>query len=672
MFDRCFGCMQPLAFSDAPCPHCGYDGRAKQFDRNHLPPGTVLQKRYVLGAALGLGGFGNTYIGWDPMTQMRVTVKEYLPSAFAHHRADSPAVQCDSDEARALFEKGLRDYCAQAAALRRLPSTECVNPILDVVRENGTAYTVMEYLSGKTLKAYLSEYRAMSFPQAMDVMAPILRTLDTVHKNGLLHRDICPDNIFLCRNGQVRILDFGLAQYDLMPDSSESLSVLFKPGFAPPEQYMRHLLAGPWTDVYGAAATLYKMITGIAPPDVPQRQRGDTLLAPHELGCDMPQSAEHALLRALSLRPEDRYATAEVFLRALTEDDPQDEDDADESKSDALRKILRISAVAAVIIAVCIGAAAWITHRPKTDPDRTNDPTQITAVTENDETIGANVVYFDGFQPSAVEVLRTQNGDAAALPYVVFTRDGRRGLVSQTGETLLPAQYNTIVWDTETQSFLLDGSTHRSLTGEPAPQPADETQAGDPEKQPSYSLAYTYEGDALYRTAGGEKLAQGSATGGFLVCTGDKYGIVTGGTVLVEPHYEKATALCCGIAAFLEDDKWTYRNQYGIDILGQSFDASVFPNGIPFSYSDGFVPIYDAESGLWGYADTAGQMRVEPQFLTALPPVQSVAWVQTKDGFGVIRFGGENGTITGKCGENAQYTFTPGTGLLEIDGFGEM
>lgn len=669
MWNRCYGCMQLLSYPDEKCPYCGYDSRAKLFDRNHLPPGTVIGGRYVLGAALGLGGFGNTYIGWDPQTEMRVTVREYLPSTLAYHRADTVQVQWYSAQGRALFQKGMRQFCSASEALRKMPETECINPILDIVRDNDTAYTVMQYLSGQTLKAYLSEYRSMSFEDAMEIMAPVLRTLETVHQHDLLHRDVSPDNIFLCEDGQVRILDFGLAQYDLTPENGERLSVMFKPGFAPPEQYMPHLLPGPWTDVYGAGATLYKMITGMAPPDVPQRQREETLLPPHELDCDIPADAEYALLRSLSLPPENRYATAQAFLSAL-----QGEGDEEASRRVDVQKVLIpvLGVIAALI--VIVGVYAVIARRVRNLPAPVlSSQTELTSQPQDGTQDMADVTFFDTFTPQAMEVVRTQTGDAACVPYAVFVQNGKRGLAAADGTTVLPANYKTVVWDTAAQCFLLDGKTWwEAGTGIASPAEPAARDGGD-----LRTSVYTYDpaGHVLYRAAGGERYAQTASEGSFLVGTGP-YGVVTRGTLLVEPSYEKATPICCGIAAFLHDGQWTYLNTFGVDVFGRSFDASVFPDGVPFSYSNGFVPYYDEDSGLWGYADTAGAVCVPAQFLSALPPVQYAAWVQTEDGrFGVISLrasDAKDGALCGKCGENIQYTYTPQTGLLEIEGYGSF
>ena len=107
----------------------------------------------------------------------------------------------------------------ETAVLRRLGDAETISRILDWVEENGTGYAVMEYLSGETLKARLAKCRTMRYDEAMDILAPVLQTLDTVHQNGLLHRDISPDNIFLCDDGRIKLLDFGSAQLELMQNS---------------------------------------------------------------------------------------------------------------------------------------------------------------------------------------------------------------------------------------------------------------------------------------------------------------------------------------------------------------------------------------------------------------------------------------------------------------------
>ena len=661
MFLRCYGCMRKLPAADEACPHCGYDRRAATFNRNHLTPGSELNDRYVIGRALGLGSFGNTYIGWDTRENVRVTIKEFLPSTIAYHRAGDQQVQFYSPEGRALFEKGLQTFSDETAVLRRLTDGECVNRILDYVSENGTGYAVMEYMSGETLKARLAQCRTVGFDEAMDILAPVLRTLDLAHRNGLLHRDISPDNIFLCDDGRVKLLDFGSAQFDLLQGSD--VSVVLKNGYSPPEQYVPHMLVGPWTDVFGAAATLYKMLTGIVPPDAMQRRHEDVLMRPSDLDCALPPEAETALLRALSLQPEDRYATAQAFLNALTQED------GESGESKRLPKavwfvLIAVLAAAAVLMAVMLSGR----NRPQ-KPTDAETTAQIEETTESvPQAQDSQIVYYERFAPDTLEPVQTSSGAFAALPYAVFTQDGKKGLVSSDGQIVLDASYASVVWDTAQQKFLLDGKTcwdEQTGTSEP-------TVFTPVEGAPDLSDSTYQFSDMLYRvTKSGNRIPQTAAEGSYLVGT-SPYGIVTRGSLLVDQIYEKATPLSCGISALYKDGKWTYYNAYGVDVFGRSMDGTLYPNGIPFSYSEGVVPVYDTDSRLWGYADTAGNTVIEPRFTLALPPVQGIAWVRTEEGFGTLPITDGGQKIVGKCGENVTYSAQPESGLLVIEGNGAM
>ena len=678
MFDRCYGCMRPIAVPGTVCPHCGYDPRIIEYDRSHLPAGTILSGRYVIGKALGLGSFGITYIGWDSQSQCRVTIKEFLPTAFACHRKGMNTVQFYSAEGREKFIRGLAKFREESAILRRLGDLDSIDRILDWVEENGTGYVVMEYLSGKTLKARLTECRALSFPDAMAILTPVLRTLDEVHKSGLLHRDISPDNIFLCKDGRVKLLDFGSAQFDLMRDT-EGLSLVLKHGYAPPEQYVTHILAGPWTDVFGAAATLYKMITGIVPPDVPQRQREDPLLRPQDIDCDIPPMAEKALLRALSLRPENRYATAGAFLDALLADGglPHSTDsdtEVKEERSGHLQAIL-VGLGAAIVVLSLLVLIPRVVRRSRMPAQ---PETQSVAQTEESTLPDLlpeefPVAYFDGFTPEIMLPLTDENGDPVSMPYAVFVKDGRRGLVSTGGAVRLPAEHNSIVWDTSRQLFLLDGSTlWDPLQGEVSR--SEQAPAEDAAAAPDLSgSTYDTDGYGLFRvTRQGARIPQDGSEGSFLVKSGG-WGVATRGSVMVDPIYEKATPLSCGAAAFLKDGNWTYFNAYGVQLLENSFSAALFPSGTAFSFSEGYLPFYDDETGLWGYIRASGSVVIEPAFLTALPPMAGRAWVQTEKGFGTISFQGEeDGLLHGYCGDDLQYVYHPQTGALDIVGFGSM
>ena len=188
----------------------------------------------------------------------------------------------------------------------------------------------MEFLDGQTLKDYLNENGSLSPDQTLSLLMPVMLSLREVHKKGLIHRDISPDNIMLV-DGKAKLLDFG-ATRDISADGQRSLSVLLKPGYAPEEQYRSKGIQGPWTDVYALCATIYKCITGITPDDSAQRLFKDEIKAPSELGISIDENMETALLKGLAVLHKDRYQSIDELLDGLKGIDrrPVQDDDDDE------------------------------------------------------------------------------------------------------------------------------------------------------------------------------------------------------------------------------------------------------------------------------------------------------------------------------------------------------
>jgi serine/threonine protein kinase len=156
--------------------------------------------------------------------------------------------------------------------------------VLDYFKANGTAYLVMNYLEGVTLKEYLLGSRtALTFGKIMEIMVPVMDALKGVHAAGILHRDVSPDNIFLTRDKKVVLIDFGAARHAMVAKKS-GLSVILKLGYAPEEQYRSKGEQGPWTDVYAVAATIYRAITGRMPPESLDRMGQDSLVPPSAPG----------------------------------------------------------------------------------------------------------------------------------------------------------------------------------------------------------------------------------------------------------------------------------------------------------------------------------------------------------------------------------------------------
>lgn len=233
---RCLGCMREYDEAFDLCPECGYVAGSPAESLLHLAPGTVLNERYLLGKVLGQGGFGITYIAWDEKLDRPVAVKEYMPRAYASRTQGDAGVTCYNDEAKRQFRAGLDKMRKETRVLAKFNDLESVVRVYDCIEENDTAYIIMELLRGKTAKQLLKENGALSFSGTVQIILPVLQTLQQIHRTGLIHRDISPDNIFLCDNGKVKLLDFGSARIATGLDQKE-LSVVLKPGYAPKEQY---------------------------------------------------------------------------------------------------------------------------------------------------------------------------------------------------------------------------------------------------------------------------------------------------------------------------------------------------------------------------------------------------------------------------------------------------
>lgn len=310
----CYGCFQEKG-EVSVCPHCGFDPQAAQ-PYLALPLGTILNGRYMAGKVLGMGGFGITYLGFDLTLQIRVAIKEYMPSSIATRHADRYGVTLSGlSEQDYLY--GMERFLEEARILAKLQNTPNIVSVQNYFKENNTAYFVMEYVDGMSLKAYLEDQGGkIPYTQALTILQPIMEALCQVHAMNLLHRDISPDNIFITTRGESRLLDFGAARFAL--GDEKSVSVILKHGYAPEEQYSSHGNQGPWTDVYAMGATLYRCITGAMPPDSVERLRQDTLKMPSELGVHVPKYVEQALGKALAVHAADRFVNMEAFLQALS------------------------------------------------------------------------------------------------------------------------------------------------------------------------------------------------------------------------------------------------------------------------------------------------------------------------------------------------------------------
>lgn len=310
----CLGCLGEMNENERYCSQCGFDNEQPK-EPHHLAPRTILAGKYLVGKVLGEGGFGITYLGFDLNLNIKVAIKEYFPSGFVARSGNGATVTPFTGSSADYYGNGIEKFLNEARSLARFHNLEGIVEVRDFFRENGTAYIVMEFVEGENLRTAL-ERRGGKMPAAevTALMMPLVSSLAKVHQTGLVHRDISPDNIMLTPDGRLKLLDFGAAR-DVA--GSKSVSVVLKPGYAPEEQYRTHGELGAWTDIYALCGTMYKLITGVTPPESIERLTGDTLQAPSRLGVPMNPAQEAAVMRGLSVRKEGRFVTTGELYAAL-------------------------------------------------------------------------------------------------------------------------------------------------------------------------------------------------------------------------------------------------------------------------------------------------------------------------------------------------------------------
>lgn len=283
-----------------------------------LPCGSVLHDNYIIDAVLGEGGFGITYSATCISSKEKVAVKEYFPSGVAlrKYTDDKPMVTHQSGKLATSFTKGMHRFLNEATLLKSFQHLDSIVSVYDVFEENDTAYLVMEYIEGITLKELIQNEGTLPFEELLSLMKPVLLDLHEVHRQGLIHRDISPDNLIVGMDNRLHLIDFGAASFS-NPNETKTTTVILKSGYAPPEQYIPDGRTGAWTDVYALCATMYMALTGEKPPEAIRRMQKDDLpVVPASTGITAHQA--RALYTGLKLNSAERFTTVKLLYQALT------------------------------------------------------------------------------------------------------------------------------------------------------------------------------------------------------------------------------------------------------------------------------------------------------------------------------------------------------------------
>lgn len=353
---KCFRCMKD--YSDKQgyhngkyiCPYCGFAEGTPPKELNHLYPGTILQNRYVIGIVLGFGGFGITYKAWDYLLNRIVAIKEYYPNGLVQRVPGNKNVIVYEGEKEGDFISGMNRFLDEARKMSKFSDNKNVVCVDNFYEENNTAYIVMEYLDGISLKEYLKQENGkIDCEQALYITFHIIDALEDIHKAGILHRDISPDNIFLCENGIVKLIDFGAARFS---DEEKEItrSIILKPGFSPPEQYQSKSKQGSWTDIYALSATLYSAITGVTPDESVNRIVEDEVKSPKELDENIPEYISNTIMKGMAINPSLRFRDIKEFRKALSNQTKVVEI-KEEIKKRKRKRVFGIAGIAALLLA---------------------------------------------------------------------------------------------------------------------------------------------------------------------------------------------------------------------------------------------------------------------------------------------------------------------------------
>ncbi len=315
---RCPHCMADLlGHSGSVCPFCGFDAARHPQPPEALPRDTVLYGKYLVGDVLGRGGFGMTYVGFDLSLESKVAIKEYYPSGAAMRREGESALSWSTTcRMQGGSETAKNSFLKEARKMARVENIPSVVRVRETFLENETAYIVMDYIEGETLKARLKRDGPMTYSDCFALLRPMMRDLCLIHRQGIIHRDISPDNIMIQWDGSVKLLDLGAAK-DLNLHSDEVTMPVGKNGYSPMEQYLTNGIIGPWTDVYALCATIYYACYGVRVPQSLERLEQDTLRFDLPTREPMPYYVVEALKKGLAVRAIDRTQSVDDLLEQL-------------------------------------------------------------------------------------------------------------------------------------------------------------------------------------------------------------------------------------------------------------------------------------------------------------------------------------------------------------------
>lgn len=357
----CLSCFHKDEIDFAICPKCGQPKISEAKSPVHLPPGTVLRGRYLIGLSVGEGGFGVVYRAYDLKLQIIVAIKEFYMGKLVT-RAPGRLELILNQKHQKEFEYRKERFLAEARAMAMFRDYPSITRVYEHFEENGTAYIVMELLQGQTLSAQIKQKGVLDQEFALYTIGEVGDAITAMHKKGIIHRDIAPDNIFVETSKGVRIKTYDLGAAKLQDKTDEVIDLITKPGYSPPEQYEKQGKIGTWSDVYALGATLYVMLTGEKPEESTNRKIEDKVLSPREINPAISEDLSNAIMRAMAVEPHLRYQTVQEFLEAIR-GERKVVSVEDEKKRRRSRRMIGIAAGVAVVALALL--ATWLFYQKR-------------------------------------------------------------------------------------------------------------------------------------------------------------------------------------------------------------------------------------------------------------------------------------------------------------------
>lgn len=316
----CKKCFREVLNQYKVCQYCGTTYTEEPLEPIHLKPGTRLVDRYIIGLAEGSGGFGIIYRAWDTKLNSIVAIKEFF-SGRLMTRAPGTEQVIVNRKARQEYDYRLTRFLAEAKNMAKFSSHRSIPNVFEFFEANGTAYIVMELLTGLSLNEYLQQHDGkLNQNFALFITNEIGQALCSLHEQGIIHRDVAPDNIFITDDPapRIKLLDLGAAK--LADGSEDATDIILKPGYSPPEQYDKSQKPGAWNDIYSLGATLYVMLTGVKPEESTNRKMKDRVISPAVLNHSVSENLSNAVMKAIAVDKHMRFSNVSDFLKAINGD----------------------------------------------------------------------------------------------------------------------------------------------------------------------------------------------------------------------------------------------------------------------------------------------------------------------------------------------------------------